>query len=114
MHLLYGNKVAENIISAIENFSNSKTPLHLLITFNAEDVRKQAAASTQRFLEGILYSCFPPSFLFFSISLYFVTVALPGKPVSVLDGIFMAIKDDIDCLPYPTKGNPEIIFSLSQ
>ena len=27
-----------------------------------------------------------------------------GKPLSILDGIFMAIKDDIDCLPHPSKG----------
>ncbi|KAI3809913.1 hypothetical protein L1987_19516 [Smallanthus sonchifolius] len=26
------------------------------------------------------------------------------KPVSALDGIFMAIKDDIDCYPHPSKG----------
>ena len=28
-----------------------------------------------------------------------------GRPLSVLDGIFMAIKDDIDCFPHPTRGN---------
>ncbi|CAL5347449.1 unnamed protein product [Camellia sinensis] len=39
---------------------------------------KQAAASTQRFEEG--------------------------NPLSILDGIFMAIKDDIDCYPHPSKG----------
>ncbi|KAL0422464.1 UNVERIFIED_CONTAM: Fatty acid amide hydrolase [Sesamum latifolium] len=38
----------------------------------------QAAASTQRFEEG--------------------------NPLSVLDGIFIAIKDDIDCYPHPSKG----------
>lgn len=27
-----------------------------------------------------------------------------GNPISVLDGIFVTIKDDIDCLPHPTKG----------
>ena len=27
-----------------------------------------------------------------------------GKPLSILDGIFMAIKDDIDCYPHPSKG----------
>ncbi|KAM0007209.1 putative fatty acid amide hydrolase [Helianthus debilis subsp. tardiflorus] len=27
-----------------------------------------------------------------------------GKPLSALDGIFMAIKDDIDCYPHPSKG----------
>ncbi|KAL8205139.1 hypothetical protein R6Q57_008690 [Mikania cordata] len=71
--------VAEYVISAIEEFNNNKKPpTPQLVSFNAEDVRKQAAASTQRFEEG--------------------------KPVSALDGIFMAIKDDIDCYPYPSKG----------
>ncbi|KAI3715905.1 hypothetical protein L6452_22894 [Arctium lappa] len=70
--------VAEYVICAIEEFSNKKPPTPLLISFNAEDVRKQAAASTQRFAEG--------------------------KPLSILDGIFVAIKDDIDCYPYPSKG----------
>lgn len=27
-----------------------------------------------------------------------------GNPISILDGIFMAIKDDIDCYPHPSKG----------
>nr|GEU43238.1 fatty acid amide hydrolase-like [Tanacetum cinerariifolium] len=70
--------VAEHVICAIEEFSNKKPPTPLLISFNAEDVRKQAAASTQRFEEG--------------------------KPLSILDGIFVAIKDDIDCYPHPSNG----------
>nr|XP_043623689.1 fatty acid amide hydrolase-like [Erigeron canadensis] len=70
--------VAENVICAIEEFGNKKPPTPLLISFDAEDVRKQAAASTQRFEEG--------------------------KPLSILDGIFVAIKDDIDCYPHPSKG----------
>ncbi|KAJ6819303.1 fatty acid amide hydrolase [Iris pallida] len=70
--------VAEHIISAVEEFNNKKPPMPLLISFSPEDVRKQAAASTQRFEEG--------------------------NPLSILDGIFIAVKDDIDCYPYPTKG----------
>ncbi|KAI3789122.1 hypothetical protein L2E82_01910 [Cichorium intybus] len=70
--------VAEHVISAIEEFSNKKPSTPLLISFNADDVRKQAAASTQRFEEG--------------------------KPLSILDGIFVAIKDDIDLYPHPSKG----------
>lgn len=27
-----------------------------------------------------------------------------GEPISVLDGVLVAIKDEIDCLPYPTTG----------
>jgi Asp-tRNA(Asn)/Glu-tRNA(Gln) amidotransferase A subunit family amidase len=70
--------VAERIISAMEEFDNKNPRAPLLISFSAEEVRKQATASTQRFDEG--------------------------NPLSILDGIFMAIKDDIDCFPYPSKG----------
>lgn len=70
--------VAEKIISALEEFNRANPTTPLLICFDAEDVRKQAAASTQRFEEG--------------------------KPISILDGVFMAIKDDIDCYPHPSKG----------
>ncbi|KAK2987419.1 hypothetical protein RJ640_018556 [Escallonia rubra] len=72
------SKVAERIISAMEEFSNKTPPTPLLVSFDAEELRKQAAASTQRFEEG--------------------------NPLSILDGIFMAIKDDIDCYPHPSKG----------
>ncbi|KMT00954.1 hypothetical protein BVRB_9g222190 [Beta vulgaris subsp. vulgaris] len=70
--------IAEKLISALEEFNNANPTTPLLISFDAEDVRKQAAASTQRFEEG--------------------------KSISILDGIFMAIKDDIDCYPHPSKG----------
>lgn len=71
--------LAECIISAVEESNNKKPPMSLLVSFSAEHVRKQAAASTQRFLEG--------------------------NPLSILDGIFMAIKDDIDCFPHPSMGS---------
>ncbi|OVA10052.1 Amidase [Macleaya cordata] len=70
--------VAEHVIMGVEEFNNKKPPMPLLISFDVEEVRKQAAASTLRFKEG--------------------------NPLSILDGIFVAIKDDIDCSPYPTKG----------
>ncbi|EEF44079.1 glutamyl-tRNA(gln) amidotransferase subunit A, putative [Ricinus communis] len=70
--------VAEHIISVLEEFKGKKPPTPLLISFDEEEVRKQAAASTRRFEEG--------------------------NPMSILDGIFMAIKDDIDCYPHPSKG----------
>lgn len=69
--------VAEHIISAVEENNCKRPPMPLLISFSAEEVRRQAAASTQRFLLG--------------------------NPLSILDGIFVAIKDDIDCYPYPSK-----------
>ncbi|KAL3538739.1 hypothetical protein ACH5RR_002105 [Cinchona calisaya] len=70
--------VAERFIAAMEEFDNNKPSTPLLISYDPEDVRRQAAASTQRFQEG--------------------------KPLSFLDGIFMAIKDDIDCYPHPSNG----------
>ncbi|XP_027112749.1 fatty acid amide hydrolase [Coffea eugenioides] len=70
--------VAERFIAAIGEFDNKNPSTPLLISYDPEDIRKQAAASTQRFEEG--------------------------KPLSVLDGTFMAIKDDIDCHPYPSNG----------
>ncbi|PHU10327.1 Fatty acid amide hydrolase [Capsicum chinense] len=63
---------------AIEEFNNKNPTAPLLISFDPDEVRKQAAASTQRFEQG--------------------------NPLSILDGIFMAIKDDIDCYPHPSKG----------
>ncbi|CAK9174075.1 unnamed protein product [Ilex paraguariensis] len=44
--------VAERFISAMEEFDNKKPPAPLLISFDAEEVRMQAVASTQRFEEG--------------------------------------------------------------
>ncbi|MED6168892.1 hypothetical protein PIB30_015951 [Stylosanthes scabra] len=70
--------VAERIISVIEENCRLKPPAPLLISFDAADVRKQAAASTQRFEAG--------------------------NPLSILDGIFIAIKDDIDLYPHPSNG----------
>lgn len=72
------SQVAEHFISAIEE-SNDRNPLApLLISYHPDEVRRQAAASTQRFEKG--------------------------SELSVLDGIFIAVKDDIDCYPYPSKG----------
>lgn len=69
--------VAEYVIAGVEEWNNKTPPMPMLIHFNADDLRKQADASTKRFEKG--------------------------SPISVLDGIFFAVKDDIDCLPYPSK-----------
>lgn len=39
----------------------------------------------------------------FSYDLYFGSS--PGVPISALDGVPIAVKDEIDCRPYPTTGN---------
>lgn len=45
-------KVAERFISVMEEFSSKKPPTPLLITYDPDLVRKQAATSTRRFDEG--------------------------------------------------------------
>ncbi|TMX04933.1 hypothetical protein EJD97_003718 [Solanum chilense] len=82
------SQVAEHFILAIEE-SNNKNPLApLLISYDPDEVRRQAAASTQRFKEG--------------------------SELSILDGIFIAVKDDIDCYPYPSKGGATWFHELRQ
>ncbi|VFQ59097.1 unnamed protein product [Cuscuta campestris] len=69
--------VADHFISSMEEFDNKNPMSPLLISFNPDEVRKQATASTQRFEDG--------------------------NPLSILDGIFVAIKDDIDLNHHYTK-----------
>lgn len=78
--------VAERFISVIDEFKNKKPPTPLLISYDPGNIRKQAAASTRRLEEG--------------------------NPLSVLDGIFMAIKDDIDCCPYPSNGGTTFFHEI--
>lgn len=42
-------------------------------------------------------------FLATHVTLMF-TVNSAGEPLSALDGVPIAVKDEIDCLPYPTTG----------
>lgn len=46
-------QVAENVISAIVELRNKKPHNPLLLSFDPVDIRKQAAASTQRHDKGI-------------------------------------------------------------
>ncbi|CAN8277511.1 unnamed protein product [Cochlearia groenlandica] len=71
-------QVAKQIIRIIDEFNYDKSPTPFLVSFDANEVIKQAQASTMRFEQG--------------------------NPISILDGVFITIKDDIDCLPHLTKG----------
>eukprot|EP00249_Psilotum_nudum_P004351 c17869_g1_i2 orf=353-1378(+) len=72
------SQVAEKFIAAIEDSQRRRLQMTFFCSFSAEDVRKQASASTERHAKG--------------------------KPLSTLDGILIAVKDDIDCLPHSSKG----------
>ncbi|TKY60468.1 Fatty acid amide hydrolase [Spatholobus suberectus] len=70
--------VAERFIAAVDESSKPPLRMGFFINYNADDILRQANESTLRYQKG--------------------------APISVLDGVPVAIKDEIDCLPYPTTG----------
>lgn len=69
-------KVADQVLAAIRASEQPSTDLRLFIAVYAEDFLSQARASTARFSAQ--------------------------RPLSWLDGVPMAVKDEMDMLPYPT------------
>ncbi|MBM3179111.1 MAG: amidase [Chloroflexi bacterium] len=69
-------EVAKKLLDAIEASNSSTPPLRAVIAVNSENVMKQAGKSTQRIKTG--------------------------KPLSIFDGVPVAVKDEVDMLPYPT------------
>ena len=69
-------EVAQKLLDAIETSNTSTPPLRAVIAVNREDVMKQAREATQRIKAG--------------------------KPLSVFDGVPVAVKDELDMTPYPT------------
>ncbi|XP_021772630.1 fatty acid amide hydrolase-like isoform X2 [Chenopodium quinoa] len=76
--VLTPSMVAERFIRAVGQSSNTKCNMSFFISCDAKNILEQAAESTLRHNKG--------------------------KPLSVLDGVPIAIKDEIDCNPYPTTG----------
>jgi Asp-tRNA(Asn)/Glu-tRNA(Gln) amidotransferase A subunit family amidase len=68
--------VAHRVLEAIATSNAAEPPLRAIIAVQREDVLKQAKESTQRFKEG--------------------------RPLSVFDGVPVAVKDEVDMTPYPT------------
>ena len=69
-------EVAEKVIFSIVSSDQSQPPLRAFIALYREDVLAQAQASTDRYKAG--------------------------KPLSFLDGVPVAVKDEISLAPYPT------------
>jgi Asp-tRNA(Asn)/Glu-tRNA(Gln) amidotransferase A subunit family amidase len=67
---------AEKILDAILSSDAGSPPLRAFIAVNSQDVLDQAEASTLRFAQGV--------------------------PLSILDGVPVAVKDEVDMRPYPT------------
>jgi Asp-tRNA(Asn)/Glu-tRNA(Gln) amidotransferase A subunit family amidase len=70
-------EVAERVLNAIETSNAADPPLRAIIALIREDVERQAQESTQRFQAG--------------------------RPLSVFDGVPVAVKDEVDMKPYPTS-----------
>ncbi|XP_015937468.1 fatty acid amide hydrolase [Arachis duranensis] len=70
--------VAEKFIAAVNESVKPPLQMGFFIDYNTDDILRQANESTLRHKAG--------------------------EPISVLDGVPVAIKDEIDCLPYPTTG----------
>ncbi|TYI60694.1 hypothetical protein E1A91_D10G121500v1 [Gossypium mustelinum] len=71
-------RVAEHFINAVRESCSPPLPMSFFINSDAEDILRQATESTLRYERG--------------------------NPISALDGVLIAIKDEIDCYPYPTTG----------
>ncbi len=67
---------ARRVLDAIKDGESRTPPMRLFIAVNADDVAAQARASAQRYRDG--------------------------KPLSIFDGVPVAIKDEVDMVPYPT------------
>ncbi|KAK8587687.1 hypothetical protein V6N12_022170 [Hibiscus sabdariffa] len=79
-------KVAERFIDAVRESSRRPLPMFFFINYDAEDILRQATESTFRYERG--------------------------APISVLDGIPIAVKDEIDCSPYPTTGGTKWLHKV--
>jgi len=70
------DKVAHQVLEAIETSNGTDPSLRAIIAVDREDVLKQARAATERIKNG--------------------------QPLSVFDGVPVAVKDEVDMVPYPT------------
>ncbi|KAF3782883.1 Fatty acid amide hydrolase [Nymphaea thermarum] len=84
MNLIH--KVAERFIDAVRESSKPPYQMSFFINYYCDDILKQATLSTARYQKG--------------------------EPISVLDGILVAVKDEIDCIPYPTTGGTKWLHKV--
>ncbi|WOL00874.1 fatty acid amide hydrolase-like isoform X2 [Canna indica] len=70
--------VAKRFLAAVESSAQLQLNMAFFINYSQEDIIRQAEESSQRYQRG--------------------------HPISIMDGVLVAIKDEIDCMPYPTTG----------
>jgi Asp-tRNA(Asn)/Glu-tRNA(Gln) amidotransferase A subunit family amidase len=77
------DQIAERVLQAIESSDALAHPLNAFISYDHDDVRRQAREATQRYREG----------------------RIRGP----LDGVPIAIKDEVDMVPYRTTGGTRFL-----
>lgn len=80
--------VAEQFIAYVRESSSRDMQMSFFINLNEEDILKQATESTLRYERG--------------------------EQISVLDGVPIAVKDEMDCMPYPTTGGTKWMHKVRQ
>ncbi|KAL3844784.1 hypothetical protein ACJIZ3_002187 [Penstemon smallii] len=78
--------VADRFIAYVRESSSQYLQMSFFIDFDVGDILKQATESTIRYERG--------------------------EPISVLDGVPIAIKDEIDCMPYHTTGGTKWLHKV--
>ena len=78
-------EVAERVLAAIQASDQGQKPLRLFISVLPEDLLAQAQAASERYRNG--------------------------TPLGPLDGVPVAVKDEVDMLPYPTTAGTSFLGS---
>ncbi|HPS41513.1 MAG TPA: amidase [Anaerolineaceae bacterium] len=78
-------EAAERVISAIDKSNATNPSMHAFVVSSAEDIRRQARVSAEKLAKG--------------------------QPRSLLEGVPVAIKDEIDLLPYPSTVGTKFLGS---
>ena len=76
-------KVAQRLLDVIRNLEASAVPLRPLIEWDGENLLRQAQESMERYQQG--------------------------RPAGLLDGVPVAIKDEFDLVPYPTRVGTQVL-----
>ncbi len=76
-------KVAQRLLDVIRNLEASAVPLRPLIEWDGENLLRQAQECMERYQQG--------------------------RPAGLLDGVPVAIKDEFDLVPYPTRVGTQVL-----
>lgn len=80
-------EVADRLVDALRRADNLDPPLHAITAWRADQLKEQAAASTERWRSG--------------------------KPLSPLDGVPIAVKEELDVAGYPTTSGTSYLRDVA-